>query len=399
MILGARYYKDLKSAYSSDGNPMQLLRPTDPQQKINTTLMEAMVALRTCNAKKGPMMEWLLSGPAPNQREAVGIFKACLLVRPSASMQQRQLVEETMSYVVRHKLQDVFPYEVSLMKHHFDICLQACWAIFQKTGHDPAAFWDRYGGIAQLVMDSSDTQNILQEKLAWTNVRDQIVRAIGRSGIERKLWGFAYRLMLSKDVGQLLHTGLQALKQPMLNLELVSTTKSKIMNDIQALQNLDMLPPKRKVSIFYRSVELQFDVPSNHFHLEIQAAAFIKGAAVDLELLEPLSFEAQLVPKSHAKGVVEVVDKELIAKTKLARARCNTMLEGVRSFGIEALKAELAKNMEAYLTLDPHFTIEQAFLEQMSGEVGMLRLVEEIGPFCLTAHARARSPWIQPLLA
>eukprot|EP00969_Alexandrium_andersonii_P374162 15485557-Alexandrium_andersonii.AAC.1 len=114
----------------------------------------------------GPLLEWLQTGPMPNQRDAVGIFKASLLVRPSASMQQRQLVEDTMSFVVRPGLQDTSPYEVSFVSPRFDLCLQACWPMLQKTSQDPVAFWERSGGIAKLAMGPSDATATLQEKPA-----------------------------------------------------------------------------------------------------------------------------------------------------------------------------------------------------------------------------------------
>jgi hypothetical protein len=116
IVLGALYYKALQTKYG-DGNTLyDEFKPTSPKERLDDNLVKAVAAHRASNSNKVPLIEWMAVSSAPPQRELCGILRCAMLLRPSASAGQLQLLLEIMKWLVLHKCHAVFPREVGVLR-------------------------------------------------------------------------------------------------------------------------------------------------------------------------------------------------------------------------------------------------------------------------------------------
>ena len=76
IVMGARYYKDLRQIYSSSTNPLRLL-VVDDDSTPSKELFGAMLASKRHPCNRQPMIQYLPTADRPNLSEAIGIFKWC----------------------------------------------------------------------------------------------------------------------------------------------------------------------------------------------------------------------------------------------------------------------------------------------------------------------------------
>ena len=69
---GGPYYKNLKNLYMSSQDPSKQLKVTDNNEEVDGKLVKALTAAKATNPNRGPLVEWLQTSQACNQKEYVG---------------------------------------------------------------------------------------------------------------------------------------------------------------------------------------------------------------------------------------------------------------------------------------------------------------------------------------
>jgi len=122
VVMGARYYKELRLLYSSSCNPIKQLAVTDGSTPAKE-VFAAMVAAMKSPCNRGPMINYLATSGEPNMAEAIGIMKWCLELNPVSSTEQLRGVLEVMKWVSRHKLKDTYTEQLKHLDDKFNEAL------------------------------------------------------------------------------------------------------------------------------------------------------------------------------------------------------------------------------------------------------------------------------------
>ena len=129
VVMGARYYKDLRSLYSSSSNPLKNLVVTDGSTP-GKEVFDAMVAAKRPPCNRGPLIHFLTTAGAPNMCEAMGIMKWVLELNPGGSAEQLRGVLEAMKWMGRHNLQSAYPREFSNLSAKLNEALVVAPSLF-----------------------------------------------------------------------------------------------------------------------------------------------------------------------------------------------------------------------------------------------------------------------------
>eukprot|EP00972_Heterocapsa_arctica_P029010 4269286-Heterocapsa_arctica.AAC.1 len=87
----------------------------------------------TTKQTTGAFRAYLARAAVPNQREICGIMKAVLKMRPSRQTSNHTaVVIDTMKYIVRNKVQAIFPKEVETGHDQFDLALSCQYASMKQ---------------------------------------------------------------------------------------------------------------------------------------------------------------------------------------------------------------------------------------------------------------------------
>ena len=120
VTMGRRYYQALREDYSTSDNPRTRLVVKNPEEVVSDTLFQAMLSTKKNPVNRGPLLNYLQIAEVPNQAELIGILRWCYDLNPSVSAEQCRGVLETMQYVKRLELMNIFPEEVKLMCGKFN---------------------------------------------------------------------------------------------------------------------------------------------------------------------------------------------------------------------------------------------------------------------------------------
>eukprot|EP00969_Alexandrium_andersonii_P315049 13918160-Alexandrium_andersonii.AAC.1 len=74
LVMGAVYYKNLKTLYRPKSDPLSQLVAPNPPQPVSPQLMKAMVAVKRAHPDRTLMSSWLACSTKPNETEVVGVF-------------------------------------------------------------------------------------------------------------------------------------------------------------------------------------------------------------------------------------------------------------------------------------------------------------------------------------
>ena len=122
VVMGARYYKELRLLYSSSFNPMKQLPVTDGSTPGKGVFAAMIAAMRfPCNRR--PTINYIMTAGEPHMAEAIGILKWCLELNPISSIEQLREILEVMRRVSRCKLRDTYANQAKLLSDKFNEAL------------------------------------------------------------------------------------------------------------------------------------------------------------------------------------------------------------------------------------------------------------------------------------
>jgi hypothetical protein len=376
MSTGGPYYKNLKNLYMSSQDPSKQLQVTDNNEEVDGKLVKALTAAKATNANRGPLVEWLQTSQACNQKEYVGLLRAALELRPAISASQCTLLMEIVKYVARCRMDDKFRKETDLARPHFDLGFSQVFVNMKKERLSTRTFWDLYRESARLVLPVADVEVLLNAKGEWSDVSEHLDRVVAASPLGRKLFGFAYDSILAEKVAKVIQGHLAALDRHKVDGPAVEASTVAIKTGIAAIHNVSMLPERRVISLGYRGVQLKVEVSTVHDEVKYRLMAYLKGRAVQGDQLVPLFCENVLVGTVVANP--HEFDKLLVKEAEVARKVANDMVQGdVQSCG-NFLREMLLQKQVLLMSMDPTFNIEIAFFIAMSGTGGEQRLEQEV---------------------
>jgi hypothetical protein len=125
-------------------------------------------ALLQQNRQKALLREWFATEAGCNQKEWVGMSKALLNMRPSASPQQCSLLLDAMRFVVRTGLHRNLQEEVGDLTPLWDKTFLAAWTHMEESNMDAQQFFNIDGSILHFITDMTDVAAIMQEQGSWS---------------------------------------------------------------------------------------------------------------------------------------------------------------------------------------------------------------------------------------
>ena len=119
--MGQSYYRMLRMGYQNITHPLKQLTIADPDAEVRQEVFQAMLACKKVPAQRQQMLQLLQNMTTiPNQSEVVGILRWCVELRPTASSEQYQGVIQTMKWLTRLGIDEIFPNETLVCKPCFE---------------------------------------------------------------------------------------------------------------------------------------------------------------------------------------------------------------------------------------------------------------------------------------
>ena len=159
--MGLYYYKRLRQEYLSAQDPAALLHVQDQNQEVGKELLAALVALKGASAKRQPMIDWLASSDACNQKELVGILRMALEQRTSVNERSANFCMGILRYIVRTRLHEENAGDINVMRSWADNTLVQSYMVMKRSGVTLKTWWGLNSDVAALVVPRAEAPLVL----------------------------------------------------------------------------------------------------------------------------------------------------------------------------------------------------------------------------------------------
>ena len=194
------------------------------------------------------MRQHLKVSEVPNLKEACGILRWFLSLKPTASTEQLNCCMEVLRWVVRHNLHDKFHEKVQLVTSSINAALTRCLDLARKQGCKPTEFLKLHSSEVAMLLPSAELEKVLSHTGEWLEVEPQLQVLVSSCGLGMQLFGFAIKETLGAMVCQKLEKHLDELiKSKTITPELVRTTSKAMLTAVKEISNVDALPVRRSI--------------------------------------------------------------------------------------------------------------------------------------------------------
>ena len=303
--MGALYYKKLKELYKPPSDPSTQLAPDTANEAIDPRLLKAMVAAKRARPDKSFMHSFISSATAPNSTELCGILKFFLEQKPHCE-KQLPLCMDIMRYCARNNIKGKFPAQANRVTFMFDKSLTCAYMVAKTDQMLPGTFVQLNSQILALVMDMIDLKLLTDADASvnWMSLAGPLTRLVSSSAIGTAMFGFALHNVIAQLIADKIDQILLELRDVGLTAAIIVETKRKMIIEIDALENIELLRPRREVNVKYRGASFAANVNSIAEEINIKVASLWKGLAVKQGVLDPLWCEDSTSGKHSVFSVV-----------------------------------------------------------------------------------------------
>lgn len=273
--LGACRWRELKMQFKVTGDVNSLLAPPNPPEPVPPGLMKGVIACRRNHADRSVLLAYLATAPLLNRTSICGLYKLVLTMNPRCH-RQLPLCMEVLRYIKRVGCASEFKKETDFLIGFMDSTLVSS---LSRGGLPALEFLSLHKDIAGLVLPPDALANVLACKGAWETVTDDLSRLVSSSSIGTELFSWAVIKTLSGSVSKVIDERLGQLPEK-IDRTTVDDLRSRILILTEAIPNVNLLPSRRVVDIYYREAPFPWKVNSLSQQVAVAVAAWWKGRCV-----------------------------------------------------------------------------------------------------------------------
>ncbi len=382
--MGGPYYRHLKTIYAPAEDVGRQFKIAKPDEPISDALLKALQALRGGRPNHAPLLEFLRTGPSLNQKELVGLLRACLELRVKSVSQHHETALQILKYCVRSGFLLTRPDEMRLMNEHFNVILCQVLAAMRKERLSVESFWALMKKECHYVLNVVDADKVFAAA-QWKDVKAEIKNLCSGTQLGMKMFGFALNHVASAEASELIEETVSLLEGMHLDIECVKEVRGNIRVELDKIATARICSERRAIQIRYRGLDIQVEVMGLEEEITRRLAAHIKSKAVEARALELFSCEEALIPlQTQDASQEDGVDADLVKEAVVARASADKILKESAWTSGENLLEILNEKMVLLLQVDETFKIELAMVEHMVRGGGEARLHQQV-LYCLPA--------------
>ena len=366
--IGKLFYSELRSEFSSQAAPKQVMKVNDPNEPEDPRTSEAILGLIYSEYTLADAIfddEYI----PPNQKNMKCLFAALLDVTPSTEKGATFLLR-ALKYIMKSNLHALYPELWAALKGHMDRALDKSFVCMKSAGL-PASMWlEKHHTYLHLVADEPAIRACVETKNSWEEVASQLSVAI-QSACGMRIFGSRLGVVSCIAMSKKIDDEVKRFSQGDMTEASVKQAMATIKEACKDLGK-DWTAPRAsdgKIMYKYRGVDCLTKVTSHQQEALLKLIAEVRTRAINCKLLDPIWCECQLVDVNAAEK--KTVAPSLLTDAKLVRKAAAELISG--GSGAEIKKCLNDRN-KLLLGMDKHWVVERDFWLSMIGQPGEDRM-------------------------
>ena len=187
LTMGAKYHASLKKEYSNPDSVANRLKPTNPEDKPDDALSQALLALIESKGQIQQFVDWAEGVGSVNNYNLIAIYRQAICLPPSASQENCDFGLTILGVVARLRLQETFPEPWLLMKDYFDRVLQCSLSSFKSQGKAVSFWWKTTKNMAGLILPAQAVTACMACQGRWADITTEVELVFNSSEVGRQL--------------------------------------------------------------------------------------------------------------------------------------------------------------------------------------------------------------------
>jgi hypothetical protein len=364
--LGTRYWQELQQLYASSVDPTHVLQVSNRDEPISEALIAALEHFDATNPQERtsePLLAWLQTSPKVNQREFIGLLKACSKDAVKGRTTSDNVLLSLLKFIGSSKLQDKFPEEVKAILPLVDPILVRHFLMLKRSGVQVSTYLQCHMDVVCLLLDRSDLEAVLANRDGWAAVEPQLCRLAQCTQLGRALFTSSLSALEATNFSRRVAAALTELELSITEATINKYRKQCMQAAAEQKDNKQGKGNKMiKVQFCGHSLEVMATSPTHEWQLHLHA--LLKQTALQSKQLRPLVYEAWTIQPVWLKGGSQEVPKDMLEDYITARTLVSEMLNDRHLDSFAGMQQLISANAINILAIDRSFELELVLLSK-----------------------------------
>ena len=254
ITIGKVFYALLRDEFGAASDVGKQLKVANELEPEDDRMKAALMLMLRHNRDTTQIEQWLQNSPLASQKNFVGLCRAFLMIHPSQSIANANLVLEFLRYCNRVRAHEAHRHEWPLLKSHFDLALQKSFAQLKTQGLPCSVWWASVKDFAGLLLPVREVDLVLACKSTWSDVKVPLQIIADSCTMGAKMFASARRQLTENDASHIVQKAVDTL----VGLPVTVVAVAKAEHDMRAeLLGLGIDPTvgfaRRQVEFHYRA--------------------------------------------------------------------------------------------------------------------------------------------------
>ena len=364
--LGTRYWQQAQQLYASSVDPTAVLEASDRAEPIAAPLIAALEHYdepNPCLRTSEPLLAWLQTNPTVNQRELIGLLKACSKDPVRGKTNSDNVLLALLKFIARQGLQEKYTEEVKSILPLVDPILVRHFMTFKRSGVSVDTYLQCHMDVVCLLLDRSDLEAVLANKAGWPAVEPQLRRLSQSTQLGRALFT---KSMAQLEASSYSNKVAGALEKLMGNItaDTIDKYKATCMEAATVCKDKTLKSGKKIVQVSFCGHMLEVTTANTTHEWQLHLHAVLKQAALQSQQLVPLIYETWTIEPQWLAGGKQEVPMDTIQDYITARTLVAEMLDDKRLTTFAQMDQLIKANATNIMAVDRSFELELLMLSR-----------------------------------
>ena len=170
----------------------------------DSSLLKALGKALNRNRDYEPLTEWCRNCTAISQKNTAALYRACLRIAPTSSIDNAIILMEVLKMTSRLELHSQEPQTFRAVRDHFDMACVKSLLHFKCNKQSASLWWRVHRDSAKLIVNEAHVTAAFAAEGSFASIRDILGEVVAGSCLGEKMFGRAFGACRDESIASLI---------------------------------------------------------------------------------------------------------------------------------------------------------------------------------------------------